>query len=152
MRIDGSPLRLDPISETDIPAIVALEKQINSAPWSEQAFRNELGHPHGLFVVAKLDNRIVGYGGVWLVIDEAHITTVAVADEHRRKGIGKHIVTHLLSEARKRGMTCSTLEVRAGNAPAIDLYRNLGFQTTAVRRGYYPDNKEDALVMWLYEL
>lgn len=152
MRLDGFPLRLDSISEADIPSILNLEKQINSAPWSEQAFRNELGHPHGVFKVAKLDNKIIGYGGVWLVIDEAHITTVAVAEEFRKRGIGKEIVRQLLEEARQRGMTCSTLEVRASNTPAIKLYENLGFKTIATRKGYYPDNKEDALVMWLYEL
>lgn len=152
MRVDGFPLRLEPLSEGDIAGVVALEKKINSAPWSEQAFRNELNHPHGYFVVARLDNKVVGYGGVWMVIDEAHITTVAVSDEFRRRGIGKEIVTYLLDEARKRGMTCSTLEVRAGNTAAITLYRNLGFESTATRKGYYPDNKEDALVMWLYDL
>ena len=152
MRINGQPLRLEQITESDIPAVLALEKKVNGAPWSEQAFRNELGHPHGIFLVARLGEKVVGYGGVWLVIDEAHITTVAVADEYRRQGIGKEIVLNLMDQARKRGMTCSTLEVRAGNLAAITLYENLGFATTATRKGYYPDNKEDALVMWLYNL
>lgn len=145
-------IKLEPLRESHIPAILAIEKRVNGAPWSEKSFRNELDHPHGIFLVALLDHRVVGYGGVWLVIDEAHITTVAVSDEHRQQGIGQKMMLELLGKAKDAGMVCSTLEVRAGNEAAIRLYEKLGYKGTARRKGYYPENKEDAVVMWLYEL
>lgn len=98
------------------------------------------------------EGKLVGYGGVWLVIDEAHITTVAVDDSKRRQGIGERLMRELLSRAKARGTVCSTLEVRAGNAAAVHLYEKLGYTTTARRKSYYPDNNEDALVMWLHAM
>lgn len=145
-------LRFVQLTEEHIPEILAIEKLSNSAPWSEGSFRNELDHSHARFLVAYLDGRIVGYGGMWLVVDEAHITNVAVAPSERRKGIGKQLMIELLFEAKRAGMACSTLEVRANNAAAIGLYENLGYVTTASRTGYYPDNREDAAVMWLFDL
>jgi ribosomal-protein-alanine N-acetyltransferase len=145
-------LRFDPLQESHIPAILAIEGRTNTAPWSERSFRNELDHKRGIFVVAILQGEVVGYGGVWMVIDEAHITTVAVAEEHQRQGIGEKLMVHLLKLAKEQGMLCSTLEVRAGNEPAIKLYEKLGYVISARRKGYYPDNREDAIVMWLYDL
>lgn len=145
-------LRLEPLAEHHLAEILAIEKAVNGSPWSERSFRNEIDHRHGVFRVAIEEGRVVGYGGVWLVIDEAHVTNVAVAPVYHRRGIGRRLMIDLLVLAREAGMTCSTLEVRAGNTAAIDLYEKLGFVRTAVRRGYYPDNKEDALVMWRHSL
>lgn len=145
-------LRFENLTEAHLAAILAIESEVNTAPWSERSFRNELGHERGVFLVAILDGEVVGYGGVWLVIDEAHITTVAVAPNQQRKGIGWRLMVQLLDKAKERGMTCSTLEVRAGNTAAISLYERLGYVVAARRRAYYPDNKEDAIVMWLYDL
>ncbi len=149
---DLKTLRLERLREEHIPAILQIEKVANGAPWSERSFRNELSHPHGVFFTALLEGKVVGYGGVWLLVDEAHITTVAVEETLRRNGIGRRIMLDLLKAAKERGMTCSTLEVRAGNVGAIKLYEGLGYAVTATRKGYYPDNKEDAVVMWMYEL
>lgn len=148
----AATLRLEPLAEHHIPAILEIERVVNGSPWSEKSFRNEIDHVHGLFRVAIEGGEVVGYGGVWLVIDEAHVTNVAVAPSHQRQGIGRRMMVELLRAARDAGMTCSTLEVRAGNATALSLYEKLGFERTAVRRGYYPDNKEDAVVMWLHSL
>lgn len=145
-------LRFEPLNEGHIEQILTIERMTNGAPWSERSFRNELDHEQGFFTVAKMDGKVVGYGGVWFVIDEAHITTVAVAEVHRNLGIGRKMMYQLLNKAKEMGMECSTLEVRAGNAPAIHLYETLGYKTTALRKGYYPDNKEDAAVMWMYNL
>jgi ribosomal-protein-alanine N-acetyltransferase len=145
-------LRFEPLTESHIPAILAIEGRTNTAPWSERSFRNELGHDYGLFLVAILEGEVVGYGGAWLVIDEAHITTVAVAAGHQRKGIGQRLMVQLLEKAKERGMLCSSLEVRASNEPGIKLYEKLGYEVTTRRKGYYPDNREDALVMWLHNL
>jgi ribosomal-protein-alanine N-acetyltransferase len=145
-------VRFEPLREDRIPAILEIEREVNSAPWSERSFRNELDHQNGIFMTALGDGAVVGYGGVWLVIDEAHITTVAVAKEHQRQGVGQRLLKELLVQSLKRGATCSTLEVRAGNHPAIHLYEKFGYKIAARRRGYYPDNREDAIVMWLYDL
>jgi len=145
-------LQIVPIAEEHIPAILEIELVSNGAPWSERSFRNELNHPYGIMLVAKEGNNVVGYAGAWLVVDEAHITTVAVAPNARRRGIGRLLTEEILKQAKERGMACSTLEVRAGNEAAIELYKQLGYQETARRKAYYPDNQEDALVMWLHDL
>lgn len=147
-----STLRFESLREDRIQAILEIERRVNTAPWSERSFRNELDHPQGIFICAIADGELAGYGGVWLVIDEAHITTVAVEPERQRHGIGRRLMIELLQRSKQRGMTCSTLEVRAGNLPAIGLYEKLGYVVAARRKGYYPDNKEDAIVMWLYDL
>jgi len=145
-------LRFEPLNKDHIPVILGIENRTNGAPWSDRAFQNELNHNDRIFLVAYSGGEIVGYGGVWLVIDEAHVTTLAVAEEARRQGIGRKLMIELLERSKEAGMVCSTLEVRAGNDPAIQLYENLGYAQTARRKGYYPDNKEDAIVMWLYDL
>jgi ribosomal-protein-alanine N-acetyltransferase len=145
-------LRFEALREEHLPAVLEIEKQANSAPWSERSFRNELDHPHGIFLVALADGQVVGYGGIWLVVDEAHVTNVAVDPGFRRQGVARKLMRDLLKRSRERGMTCSTLEVRAGNEAATRLYEGLGYKITATRRGYYPDNREDAAVMWLYDL
>jgi ribosomal-protein-alanine N-acetyltransferase len=145
-------LRFERLAEEHIPAILAIEKESNGAPWSERSFRNELDHSYGIFFVALDGRNVVGYAGAWLVVDEAHVTTVAVAPDQRRKGIGRLLTEELLKTAKDSGMLCSTLEVRAGNEPAIELYKQLGYVVTAQRKAYYPDNQEDALVMWLHDL
>ncbi|MGV3614237.1 MAG: ribosomal protein S18-alanine N-acetyltransferase [Fimbriimonas sp.] len=145
-------LRFEPITEAHLSQILAIESRTNTAPWSERSFRNELEHPRGVTLVAIMDGQVVGYGGTWLVIDEAHITTVAVAPEHQRKGIGRRLMVELLTRAKEAGMLCSSLEVRAGNEAGIKLYEQLGYAVATRRKRYYPDNQEDALVMWLHNL
>lgn len=145
-------LRLAPLERAHIPAILGIEKVANGAPWSEQSFLNELDNPQSIFLVGLSSGEVVGYGGVWMCVDEAHVTNVAVAEDHRRKGIGRAIVTELLARAVEKGATCSTLEVRASNTAAIEMYRAFGFTSVATRKRYYPDNHEDAIVMWVYDL
>jgi ribosomal-protein-alanine N-acetyltransferase len=145
-------LRFEPLTGQHIPAILEIESSSNPAPWSEPSFRNELTNPQSVFFVAIADGKIAGYGGSWRCIDEAHITTVAVAPERRREGIGRRLMVELLLRARDEGMVCSTLEVRAGNQAAVQLYEQLGYVVSARRKKYYPDNREDALVMWLHHL
>jgi ribosomal-protein-alanine N-acetyltransferase len=147
-----STLRFESLDAAHIPWILEIEKEANSAPWTERSFRNELENPDRIFLVGLVDGRVVAYGGIWLIIDEAHVTTVAVDSAHRQMGIGRSLVIELLERAKAAGMTCSTLEVRAGNDPAIRLYQNLGFNEAARRKRYYPDNHEDAVVMWMYDL
>lgn len=150
--MDLSTLRYETLREEHIESVLAIEKAGQSAPWSAASFRNEINHKHAVFLVAFLGGEIVGYVGVWLLVDEAHITTVMVRDDHRRQGLGDRLVREALTRAREKGMTDATLEVRAGNIAALKLYERLGFLNVAVRKRYYPDNQEDAVVMWLYNL
>lgn len=150
--MDAATLRFEPLREEHIEAVLAIEQADQGAPWSAASFRNEINHQHAVFLVAFVEGEIVGYVGVWLLVDEAHITTVMVRSSHRRAGLGERLVREALRRARDAGMTDATLEVRAGNVAAIQLYEKLGFQRVAVRKRYYPDNHEDAVVMWLYRL
>lgn len=145
-------LRYEPLAKHHIPTILEIEREANPAPWSDKSFLNELTNPQSVFLVAIGDGKIVGYGGYWRCIDEAHVTTVAIKTDLRRQGLGRKLMVELLLRAKDEGMTCSTLEVRAGNAAALAMYERLGYVTAARRKGYYPDNKEDAMVMWLYGL
>lgn len=141
-----------PIQEEHLPAVLAIEAESNHAPWSEKSFRHELTNKNSIFKVAIDQGNVVGYGGVWLVIDEAHILTLTVRESYRRQGLGRALISNLLKEAHERGMVCATLEVRVSNKAAIALYQSLGFVIEAVRKRYYPDNHEDANIMWLRSL
>ncbi|HRK22204.1 MAG TPA: ribosomal protein S18-alanine N-acetyltransferase [Fimbriimonadaceae bacterium] len=145
-------LRFEKLNESHLESILAIEKLSNSAPWSERSFRGELTNPQSVFVTAIGDGKVIGYAGLWIVVDEGHITTVAVDPDYRRKGIGKRLTTEVLSRAKELGIACATLEVRASNEAAINLYEGLGFVQSARRKGYYPDNREDAIVMWKHSL
>lgn len=148
----SSKIAIAPLQEDDLATILVIESTVNAAPWSEASFRHELSHPHGIFLVARRQGEVVGYAGCWVLVDEAHITTVAVGPDHQRQGIGRQLVSALLKHSHEMGATCATLEVRASNDPARKLYQSMGFVDAAVRRGYYPNNREDAIVMWLHDL
>jgi ribosomal-protein-alanine N-acetyltransferase len=118
-------------------------------PWSESSYITELHNHAAYYIVAKDGDRIVGYAGEWIIMEEAHITTIGVDPEYRGQRIGERIFINLLDEAIYRGASRITLEVRKHNLVAQGLYRKFGFQMVAVRRGYYTNNNEDALVMWV---
>ncbi|HXH61061.1 MAG TPA: ribosomal protein S18-alanine N-acetyltransferase [Fimbriimonadaceae bacterium] len=143
---------LAPLEDSHIDQILLIEKSANGSPWSRKSFEQEIGHEPSEFIVAKKDGRVIGYAGAWIVADECHITTVAVAEEFRRQGLGKRLIVELLERSRDRGALCATLEVRAGNAAAIALYDGLGFRSAGRRKAYYPNNREDAVIMWLNDL
>lgn len=145
-------LRISRMEERHIPHILNIERASQSSPWSETSFRNEINHKNGIFLVAEDRDGVQGFAGLWVVVDEAHVITIAINPERRKEGIGRKLMIELLLHAIDRGATCSTLEVRAGNQPAIKLYEDLGFVRAGLRKKYYPDNKEDAVVMWLYDL
>ena len=118
--------------------------------WSRQSFNNELTNPAGSYfgAISPEDGSIIGYSGFWLVQDEAHVTTLAVHPEHRRKKIGERLLINNIIEARKLGANWLTLEVRASNEAAQNLYYKYNFRRLGVRPRYYQDNSEDALVLW----
>ncbi|QJD87230.1 ribosomal protein S18-alanine N-acetyltransferase [Cohnella herbarum] len=133
----------------DIDAIVDIEREAFTAPWSAEAFRNELTHNlFAKYMVMELDEDVIGYGGMWLIIDEAHVTNIAVRAEYQGKGYGKSLLREMMRTAYFLGARRMTLEVRVSNERAQSLYRKMGFVPSGVRPAYYSDNLEDALIMW----
>jgi len=145
-------VRIGRARRRDIPHIVEIERRSFPTPWSEWAFRRELKSKNAHFLVAKIGREVVGYLDIWIVLDEAHITNIAVAPEHRRKGIGERLMRYALEMAKSKGVRKVTLEVRENNIPAQNLYRKFGFRPLGIREGYYTDTGEDALVMGITDL
>lgn len=140
---------IDPMRLKDVPDVLAVERLCFTTPWSRQAFLSELlENDRAFYVVAKVADRVVGYAGVWLIAGEGHITNVAVHPDYRRRGIGRRLMLTLEELVRSRGGDRLTLEVRVSNVWAQHLYRSLGFEPRGLRKGYYRDNNEDAVIMW----
>lgn len=137
------------MKDADIANVVEVETKSFQIPWSKESFENELKNKLALYLVAKVDEKAVGYIGVWKIFDEGHITNVAVHPEFRGKGIGKALISELLSLCSKDGITSFTLEVRESNVVAQSLYKSFGFIEEGKRKAYYSDNNEDAIIMWL---
>ncbi|MBI9011275.1 MAG: ribosomal protein S18-alanine N-acetyltransferase [Clostridiales bacterium] len=134
----------------DLDQVMLLELACFSVPWTKEAFesellKNQLAH----YIVIEEDNEIIGYGGVWYIMDEGHITNVAIHPEHRKKGLGKKLVQGMIDAAISHEINHMTLEVRKSNVAAIALYEHMGFEVAGVRPKYYTDNNEDALIMWV---
>jgi ribosomal-protein-alanine N-acetyltransferase len=136
----------------DVPEVMAVDRLCFRSPWSENAYQSELKNSVAFYLVARCDGAIVGFAGAWLVMDEAHITTLGVHPEYRGRGIGERLFAEILAEAIRRGVQHASLEVRESNESARRLYEKYGFAPVARRRGYYSDNNEDALVMWVDSL
>lgn len=134
----------------DIEDVLKIEHESFAAPWSRDAFINELTHNRfAVYIVIEEEEQVIGYCGVWVIVDEAHITNIAILPEHRGKKLGEALLTKVMEVTKQLGAEKMTLEVRVSNDVAKGLYRKLGFQDGAIRRGYYTDNQEDALVMWV---
>ena len=132
----------------DLPMVHAIERASFSVPWPDDAYRNELlTNRLATYVVARADEEIVGFGGLWVMVDEAHITTFAVDPRWRRRGVGESMLLALLDRAVDRQAREATLEVRLSNMPARRLYEKYGFRPVGIRPRYYSDNGEDALIM-----
>ncbi len=136
---------------SDLDEVMVIEPvAFGSHHWSRQSFINELNNPCGYYCVAtqRPATRLVGYSGFWLIGDEAHITTLAVAPDCRRQYIGERLLIYDINQAQKVGANWMTLEVRVSNIAAQQLYFKYGFKSLGHRRAYYQDNGEDALVLW----
>ncbi|TVY01100.1 ribosomal protein S18-alanine N-acetyltransferase [Cohnella terricola] len=133
----------------DVPTIVDIEREVFTAPWSEEAFRNELTHNlFAKYMVMEHEEAVIGYGGMWLIIDEAHVTNIAIREPYQGRGYGRSLLREMMKTARFLGARRMTLEVRVTNERAQSLYRKMGFAPSGVRPNYYSDNLEDALIMW----
>ena len=138
------------MSRSDVPTVATLERDIYPEPWSARVFFDELGHANRSYVVATVDGDILGYGGLMLVEADAHITTLSVAHGSRRRKLGTRILLSLVERAIGRGARHLTLEVRATNTDAQQLYERFGFAPVGRRKGYYAG--EDAIVMWALDV
>lgn len=136
------------MTEQDVPQAAELEAANFSMPWSEKAFYDQLQNKDALYMVAAVDGKILGVCGLMKSFEEADICNVSVDESCRNQGIASKMLTELMDEGIKRGITAFTLEVRAGNASAIHLYKKLGFQEEGIRPGFYERPKEDAVIMW----
>lgn len=146
----GAPeVTIDPMRVRDLNDIMVIERLSFTTPWSKSAFLSELlENERAHYLVARIEGRAVGYVGIWLVADEGHITNVAVHPEYRSRGVGRKLMEAITELALRRGARRLTLEVRKSNVRAQHLYTSLGFASAGIRRGYYRDNNEDAIIMW----
>lgn len=142
-------LRIRPMAAGDLDRVLGIEHAVFPAPWSRASFEGELVGRNSLPWVAEDEGEVVGYLISWLVADELHIGNIAVAPTAQRRGIGRRLLASCLDDAGSRGVAFATLEVRVSNDRAIRLYETFGFRPVAMRRGYYSDTGEDALVMMM---
>ncbi len=146
-------LEIDKMKMTDLDDVMEIEEMAFSMPWSRWMFERELSYKdNSHFLVVRSGAKLMGYIGFWLLEDEAHIVTIAVRSDFRRRGIGGILIASALNLAVSLGAEKATLEVRVSNIPAQNLYYRLGFEIAAIRREFYSDTGEDAYVMWLRDL
>jgi ribosomal-protein-alanine N-acetyltransferase len=134
----------------DAPAVAALEKTSRARPWTEKVIRDELDAPGRIYLAADSESGLVGFGGVMVVGEEAHVTNLLVTEAVRRRGIGRKLLVSLIESAIDSGARHVTLEVRSRNAAAIALYSSIGLAPVGARPGYYID--DDALIMWAHDI
>ncbi|MGF6356518.1 ribosomal-protein-alanine N-acetyltransferase [Paenibacillus sp. 4624] len=133
----------------DISDVMEIEHEAFTLPWTEEAFHNELKHNHfAKYMVMELDGTAIGYAGMWTIMDEAHITNIAVRKAYQGRKLGEKLLDELMKTAAYLGMERMTLEVRVSNVVAQNLYQKKGFESAGLRKGYYSDNGEDAMIMW----
>lgn len=143
-------MQIELMNKSHIDGIMEIEKDSFAIPWSRASVEKELSNNLAIYVVAMDKEKVTGYGGMWHVVNEGHITNIAVHKDFRRKGIGNAIVKKLIEIAEEKEMIGLTLEVRKSNISALELYKKNGFKLEGIRPEYYEDNKEDAYIMWKY--
>jgi ribosomal-protein-alanine N-acetyltransferase len=147
----GRPRRLEVAAMTsaDIATVLHIEALSFASAWPQNAFVNEIrDNKLAHYFVGRLHGEIVAYGGIWVILEDSHVTTIAVHPDYRGRKLGEEMLVHLLDEAIAARASWITLEVRESNESAQRLYRKYGFTVVSTRRGYYSDNNENALVMW----
>jgi ribosomal-protein-alanine N-acetyltransferase len=148
---DKQAIDISPLTIADLEQVMEIEPvAFGSHHWTKQSFMNELLNPSGYYYAAREaeTERVLGYSGFWLIGEEAHITTLAVHPDHRRLYVGEKLLINDIIQARKVGADWVTLEVRISNDSAQRLYGKYSFRSLGVRRNYYQDNDEDAMVLW----
>ena len=145
-----SEIKIEPMKKEDIEDVVQIESEAyGKHHWTKSSFYDEMSNNLAKYYSAKTpEGELVGYAGTWHIIDEGHITTIAVKKDYLRNHIGEAIIHRIIEDCYKNNIKYLTLEVRVSNIPAIKLYEKYGFQSLGTRKGYYQDNDEDALIMW----
>ncbi len=142
-------VELQNMSYEDIDQVCEIEKLSFTTPWSRESFEAEITKNNlARYIAAKVDGKVAAYGGMWIVLDEGHITNIAVHPDYRGQKIGEKLVQALIRTAKENKVSSITLEVRASNEVARNLYKKLGFEDSGLRKGYYSDTGEDAVIMW----
>lgn len=132
----------------DLDEVCEMERECFPVPWTRSMFENELCMPdRTIYLVARENTRLIGYIGVSQIQNEGHITTIAVDDQYRRQGVASGLLLRTVAEAVRRQIDIMTLEVRVSNWPAQNLYLKFGFKVVGLRKNYYPETGEDALIM-----
>jgi len=133
-----------------IEEILQIEFDSFTTPWTRNDFNSELTNNKAIYIVALENNNVIGYAGMWHVVNEGHILNVAVKAENRQQGIGSLLISELENIAMEKEMIGLTLEVRESNSAALQLYQKFGFKAEGIRKRYYSDSGEDAIIMWKY--
>ncbi len=143
-------VKIKPMEKSDVDSVVLIEeKAYGQHHWSKDSFMSELSNELAKYFSAFNESgELIGYAGCWQILEEAHITTIAVLPQYRRKSLGEALFVTLLEQCYRDMIKYITLEVRVSNTAAISLYEKYGFKSLGVRKGYYQDNNEDALIMW----
>ena len=145
-------ITVSPMRRRHLPDVLAIEAQVYPRPWSSRLFENELERSGRVYLVARIGAQVVGYSGVLMIADDGHVATIAVDPAWQRRGIARCLLAELVRQAMVLGANQLTLEVRASNRGAQELYRSFGFAPAGARKAYYADNGEDALVMWAHDV
>lgn len=141
-------LKIRRMNTADVARVYKIEKDSFPIPWSQNSFLNDIrNNKCARYLVACIDDKIVGYCGIWIILDEGHITNIAISKEYRNSGIGKELFSTLINYSAQLGVRYITLEVRKSNLIAQKIYSDLGFYRVSVRKRYYEDNHEDAFIM-----
>ena len=138
------------MSGGQIDEVTQIELDSFAVPWSRRDFEQELNNKNAIYIIASEDNKVIGYAGMWHVVNEGHIVNIAVKTEKRRMGVGTMLMKKLIDIALEKEMIGLTLEVRMSNAAGQRLYNKFGFKVEGIRRRYYSDTGEDAIIMWKY--
>lgn len=136
------------MKEADIPYVCEIECSIFSKPWSFNSFLSSIKDTDNIYLVVEEEEEVIGYCGLWGIVGEGQINNVAVKNEHRNKGIGRKMLQRLIDLGKEQGLEEFTLEVRVSNKNAIHLYRSLLFKDAGIRKNFYEEPAEDAIIMW----
>ena len=140
-------MQIRTMENKDLNQILAIEEKSFASPWSREAMEEEIKNPLGCYLVLEEQDEVYAYGGMWMILDEAHITNIAVRPQNRGEGWGNFLLYAMLEQAKKSKMNAVTLEVRESNDIARRLYEKYGFKECGRRKAYY-ENREDALIYW----
>ena len=150
--MEQPPIAFRPMQKADLDRVAELEKLCFRTPWSYNALAGELKNSVARYRVAEQNGVVIGYAGMWVIYDEAHITNVAIAPDARGHGYGRALMLEMMQLALSLGAAMMTLEVRESNLTAQSLYYSLGFEKAGVRKKYYSDTGESAYILWLKDI